>query len=255
MKHYLHANLVSPSRPVSLALIGCGGTGSQILTGLARLHKALVALGHRGLNVRVWDNDLVSEANVGRQLFSSADIGLNKATVLVTRVNQFMGLDWSAMPFRYLTEDMKRGQYKTDLLVTAVDGVKTRLSIPKYAPARYWLDTGNTKNSGQVVFGAFKNVAQPHKVKDCVKKLPVITDLYDLSTVNEEDSGPSCSLAAALEQQELYVNQMVATCALQILWQGFRYGYLEQHGCFINLSSMKVTPLPVDPKTWARMQG
>lgn len=255
MRHCLHSKLVTPDQAVSVSLIGCGGTGSQILTGLARLHKALTALGHKGLDVQVFDNDLVSEANVGRQLFSFSDVGLNKATVLVTRVNQYMGLNWRGVPYRYTTEDMKAGKYRTNLLITAVDGIKTRLSIPKYKPAQYWLDTGNTKNSGQVVFGNFQNIAQPVGSKDTVKKLPVITELYNLANVDEADSGPSCSLAAALEQQELYVNQMVATCALQLLWQGFRYGYLENHGCFINLPSMKVTPLPVDPKTWARMKG
>ena len=52
---------------ISVALIGLGGNGGQMLTGLAKLHQAMIALGHpAGLHVTAFDNDLVSESNVGR---------------------------------------------------------------------------------------------------------------------------------------------------------------------------------------------
>lgn len=35
-------------RPVTVWLLGAGGTGSELLDGLARLHAALLALGHPG---------------------------------------------------------------------------------------------------------------------------------------------------------------------------------------------------------------
>jgi PRTRC genetic system ThiF family protein len=82
-EHVLPARYVEDQ--VTVDLIGCGGNGSQMLTGLARLDRALRALGHPGLVVTAWDPDTVSEANVGRQLFSPSDVGLNKATVLVHR--------------------------------------------------------------------------------------------------------------------------------------------------------------------------
>ena len=77
MMHTIHPSLLRGQ--VSVALVGCGGVGSQVLTGLARLHKALVSLGHPGgLHVTAFDPDTVSESNVGRQLFSPADVGINK---------------------------------------------------------------------------------------------------------------------------------------------------------------------------------
>lgn len=83
---------------VRVVLIGCGGNGSQMLTGLARLDHAIRALGHPGLDVEVHDPDTVSQANIGRQLFSPADVGQFKASVHVQRVNHFFGLDWRAIP-------------------------------------------------------------------------------------------------------------------------------------------------------------
>src|SRR5689334_7068613 len=80
------------SGQVNVALAGAGGNGSQMLSGLARLHLALLKLGHPGgLKVTVWDPDLVSESNIGRQLFYPSDIGQPKSFVLVNRYNLAYG--------------------------------------------------------------------------------------------------------------------------------------------------------------------
>ena len=44
MDHLTHPRLISDMIEIHLA--GCGGNGSQMLTGLARLHVAIRALGH-----------------------------------------------------------------------------------------------------------------------------------------------------------------------------------------------------------------
>ena len=94
--HYIDSYLINPQHPVTVNVIGAGGTGSQVLTCLARLDTALRGLGHPGLFVTVYDSDTVTEANIGRQLFSPSDTGLNKAQCLVTRVNNFFGNGWRA---------------------------------------------------------------------------------------------------------------------------------------------------------------
>ena len=40
------------------------------------------------------DADTVSETNCVRQPFSASDVGQNKATVLVNRINMFWGTKW-----------------------------------------------------------------------------------------------------------------------------------------------------------------
>lgn len=42
--HYIHNYLLNPQHPVTVNLIGAGGTGSQVLTNLARLDVTLRAL-------------------------------------------------------------------------------------------------------------------------------------------------------------------------------------------------------------------
>ena len=95
--HYTDQYLLNPYHPVTVFVIGAGGTGSQVVTGLARMGMALQALGHPGLHVTVFDPDTVTEANIGRQLFSEAETGLNKAVALVTRINRFFGYAWEAV--------------------------------------------------------------------------------------------------------------------------------------------------------------
>jgi PRTRC genetic system ThiF family protein len=80
---------------VSIVVVGCGGTGSAVFSGLPYLHHALLAAGHpKGLQVYAIDGDLVSETNCVRQPFTSSEIDLYKAHVLVQRLNIFWGLDW-----------------------------------------------------------------------------------------------------------------------------------------------------------------
>lgn len=94
--HYTDRYLLNPHHPVTVFIIGAGGTGSQVATNLARMSIALQALGHPGLHVTVFDPDTVTEANIGRQLFSESELGLNKAVALVTRINRFFGFSWEA---------------------------------------------------------------------------------------------------------------------------------------------------------------
>lgn len=94
--HYTDRYLLNPHHPVTVFVIGAGGTRSQVATNLARMSIALQALGHPGLHVTVFDPDTVTEANIGRQLFSESELGLNKAVALVTRINRFFGFSWEA---------------------------------------------------------------------------------------------------------------------------------------------------------------
>jgi PRTRC genetic system ThiF family protein len=254
MKHTINSRLLQGQ--VRVALVGCGGTGSQVLTGLARLHTAMIALGHPGgLAVTAYDPDTVSKSNVGRQLFSPADVGHSKATLLVHRLNAFFGLNWMAKPFKFEEHTFNYTNYP-HIVISCVDTKHARREIAKLCgnnSVHYWLDYGNEQQTGQVILGQPKARLDQRKRKDQVMDLPCVTDLYpQIMDANEpEDDTPSCSLAESLEKQDLFINQQVATSGLQLLWQLFRNGGLDNHGAFINLASGMVTPLPVDPEVWA----
>jgi hypothetical protein len=90
------------NRHIVVSIVGCGGTGSQIATGLPYLHQALLAAGHPyGLRVFLIDGDRISETNCVRQPFSRSEVGLYKVVVLINRLNLFWGLG-SGAPLRSL---------------------------------------------------------------------------------------------------------------------------------------------------------
>src|ERR1035437_8158024 len=101
IEHSIHESLLGRTHRdrVKVLIVGAGGTGSAFLLNLPYLHQALLAWGHpTGLDVTVMDGDTVSETNCVRQPFAVSDIGHNKATILVNRLNLFWGLKWSAVP-------------------------------------------------------------------------------------------------------------------------------------------------------------
>lgn len=248
--HYIDNYLLNPQHKISVALIGVGGTGSQVLTSLGRMNYALQRLGHPGLYVTAYDADIVTEANCGRQLFSQQEIGLNKANVLVTKINMFFGTNWQSK-----AEMFGEKSKAANIVISCVDTVGARLSIDKnlrnnthgydYDRFIYWLDFGNLMDRGQVVIGtAGHSIGQPNK-KFCVPILKSVTDLFKLEKVNEKESGPSCSLAEALSKQDLFINSTLAQFGCAMLWKMFTKGVIDVHGIYLNVNTMRTTPIPI----------
>jgi PRTRC genetic system ThiF family protein len=233
--------LLNPHHKITVALIGCGGTGSQVLSILARMNKALIALNHLGLHVTAYDDDIISEANIGRQLYSESEIGEYKATSLITRFNRFYGTKWEAI-------NRKFGVSKSyNITITCVDDFDTRLNIGKLLKAMpkgnhdtanfYWLDFGNTNNTGQAILGTLFKSDKP---LDCFDKW---ASLYKKPKKNI--NVPSCSLAEALEKQDLLINSSLANAGMQLLWRLFREGKTPYRGVMINLETLSSNPINV----------
>lgn len=248
--HKTHSYLLNPQHQITVDLVGLGGTGSQVLNGLARISQSLMQLGHPGLHVRAWDPDTVSPANIGRQLFSPADLGDNKARVLISRVNRFFGFAWESMPAIYT------GKEKSNILITCVDTAKARVQISKhigcdngiggqpYLRNFYWLDLGNLQKTGQCVLGSSFTVNTTRKVKQ--KMLPHVVKLFPkIRRIKEKNQGPSCSLAEALEKQDLFINSTLAQFGCNLLWKLLREGEIRYHGCYVNLETLSVNPIKI----------
>lgn len=121
--HFIAAELLNPTNPVEVCLIGAGGTGSQVLTALARMSQSLQALGHAGFQVSLWDDDIITDANRGRQLFADCEVGLSKAAALMPAATAFSGRDG-----RRLT-----------ISLTAVQAKQQRYTFPAWTPLPHGL--------------------------------------------------------------------------------------------------------------------
>ena len=259
--HFTDKYLLSPYHPVTVLVAGAGGTGYQVITSLARMSVALQALGHPGLHLTAFDPDTVTEANIGRQLFSETELGLNKATALVTRVNSFFGYAWEARECRYpiITKEGDKSVPLANIIITCTDNTRSRLDLWRFlkkyreyknndekAPI-YWMDFGNAQTTGQVMVGNIRSkISQPASSEYLpMPRMNVITEEVSYSTIREEDSGPSCSLAEALRKQDLFINSMLAQIGCDILWRMFREGRTFYRGAYLNLDTLRVNPIPV----------
>lgn len=258
--HYTDNYLLRPYHPVTIFVVGAGGTGSQVITNLARMDTALQALGHPGLHVTVFDPDIVAEANIGRQLFSEAELGQSKAMAIVTRINRFFGSTWVAESCHYPPHRQDKENPKlANVIITCTDNVRSRLELWRYLKEYremsvsndkspiYWMDFGNAQATGQVIIGTVRNKIQQPLSKEYmpVPKMNVITEEVKYSTIKEKDSGPSCSLAQALEKQDLFINSILAQVGCDILWKMFKEGRTLYRGAYVNLHTLRVTPIPV----------
>ena len=240
-------------REIRVVLAGVGGTGGEVLDGLARLHHGLVAMGHpQGLRVEVLDADRVSTANIGRQRFAPCDVGQNKAVTLVSRYNLFYGLAWRGLPVHL--EDFE-GLRSTDIVVTCVDVARVRAEIGRWGRESgygwqretLWLDFGNGRTTGQVVLGHLRGRGSRGL------RLPTVFDLYpELADMRGDADGPSCSMAEALREQDLFVNKWAAL-GVGLLWKLLTRGEIDRHGFHFDADRLTVSPLMIAPETWAFM--
>jgi PRTRC genetic system ThiF family protein len=251
--HMLTAELLR--REVRVLVVGCGGNGSAVAAGLPYLHQAMLVAGHPGgLRVTLMDGDIISPANCVRQPFSSAEIGLAKAVVMVSRLNLFWGLNWTARP-EFLSAQSKIGDF--DVVIGCVDTRAARIEIGKNVQGSrsrvgYWLDLGNSADSGQFVLGQPLN-GRNRRSSDRLRTAPEIFPELSNESLDSTD-GPSCSSAEALDRQEPFVNQTLAQHALGLLTRLFRYGHIDHHGAFVNVVQNHVQPLAISGEVWRTMR-
>ncbi len=259
--HIIEKELLQPYNPVSINLIGAGGTGSQMLTALARMSQALNGLNHPGFVVTVFDDDTVQSPNRARQLFTTTELGQYKSVALINRVNRFFGLNWKAETDKYNKAFFANDfQGSATITISCVDTVEARFEIAKVLQAMskslnnhrnrplYWMDFGNSKDTGQVLLCTVGAIKQPtSKRYNPIEKLPLVTEEFKELLIQSEsaDNTPSCSIADALAKQDLFINSSLANLGGSLLWQMFREGILFDRGFFLNLKEFRTTPLKV----------
>jgi len=249
--HFTPSYFQNPTHPITICVIGCGGTGSLLLTRLARLDYALKQLNHPGISVECYDDDIVEPHNVGRQNFTINDVGLNKAIQLISKINMAYGLDWMAHQTR-VRDDIPNA----NIIATCVDSTEVRMAISKtkfsadsYYDTQnsfYWLDCGNGKDFGQVILGTLNSIEQPI-INDVLTtdKLKTVVDTYgNLANYDtEEVQGiQSCSYAESILKQDLFINDEIALGASKILWKLLKSPFIDVNGYIINQQQGKSQP-------------
>jgi len=258
--HIAHKYLINPTNPVTVNLIGAGGTGCRVLTELYGMNHVLLELGHAGLQVNIFDDDRVTEANLGRQLFADSEVGLYKSVALINRINRCSGNNWKALPMKFGKDNLRRlpDNGRANIFISCVDTVASRFEIADILrdfgydrhtrnQPMYWLDFGNARYTGQAILATIGEIKQPVSQKyRTVGTLPFVTDEFrELFEAEKDNNEPSCSVAESLMKQDLCINSALASTGRSLLWQLFREGVTENRGFFLNLKEFRMTPLKV----------
>ncbi|WGS83912.1 PRTRC system ThiF family protein [Methylomonas sp. UP202] len=240
-----HFNFYTPTdwldKRVKIALIGVGGTGSEVLTSLARIDYAIRELGHEGFHVTAWDGDRVERPNIGRQAFYPADLGHNKAVLTIQRINFLYGQDWVGIPDMFGIGCDKPEAF--DLVITCVDVAQFRADLSQACRSKYcrtlWLDTGNGSHTGQVILGRLS-----HHAENPIT-LPSVFDFHPELEGMEDHNTPSCSMEEALASQELPINRAIANVAMQLIWGLVRQGGLNWQGAYLDITKGSQIPINI----------
>ncbi|RUT71568.1 PRTRC system ThiF family protein [Flavobacterium cupreum] len=259
--HFTDNYLINPSNPIAVNLIGAGGTGSKVLTALMEMNHSLIELGHAGLSVRLWDDDIITNANLGRQRFAECETGLYKSVALINRVNRFSGTNWKAETVKFEKDKFGRlpENVRAIITITCVDNVQSRFGVAEILKEisnrrhhrdepKYWLDFGNSQHTGQVLLSTITEIKQPSSEKyQTVASLPMVTDEFAevLKESEQQDDTPSCSLAEALDKQDLFINSSLTQMGCSLLWGLFRNGMTRYRGFFHNLKDFRTHPIKV----------
>jgi PRTRC genetic system ThiF family protein len=263
--------------------VGVGGTGSWLAMSLARL---VCHAGQAGQTVKLVlvDPDTVEERNVGRQGFSPAEVGQNKAESMALRLSLALGIEVAAATAPFVAADFVNwanqqyrpyGSDKTRLvLVGAVDNYLARRELAKALAAvgnhtylagsgpahstssgRVWaVGCGNGRANGQVLVG---NLTDPSQIQ--VDALGVCNGLPSpylqepgLLEPDPIDNNPlSCADLTLREEQSLLINTQVAAVAAQYLYDLVIRRTLWQYATYLNLEPPTMTSRLLTPTNLA----
>lgn len=245
-----------PTHPITISLIGVGGSGSLMLARLARMDYALRQTGHPGLHIRAFDQDVVEPMNIGRQLFCPSDLGENKVLNSLTKINNAFGLQWDGIPMNAMPygEDVR-----SNIIITCVDNTEYRKELSKalafphigsdYRTIFYWMDLGNSRDTGQFILGSLFEEQQKLESEfvDPVHKLKTIIDLFpNLEQYDTEDlQGRGCAYSDKLMEQSLFINDVLVAHAANCLFRLLYSKEISVHGGFVNLKNGIVNPIMV----------
>jgi PRTRC genetic system ThiF family protein len=256
--------LLPPHETVSIVVVGCGGTGSHIAQSAARLAAHCRSINGPQIQLVLIDGDMVEEKNVGRQLFSAADVGRNKAQVLAARFSTVFGLEIVAIPHMLGGQELglsnRRDHY--GIIVGAVDTGAARRAIEdtfdRTTNLHLWLDCGNHESSGQVVVG---RSLQPSHLLGALKlgvcaRLPGPPLVYP-ELLKDAPPRPRADCAAAMLDgaQSLMVNQMMAAIAGQYLYDLIVGRKLTTFRTVVDLGSLTMRSDPITARNLSSATG
>jgi PRTRC genetic system ThiF family protein len=236
----------------TISIVGLGGTGAQVARTVARMVYDMRAARLHTPHVILIDPDKVELPNVGRQLYTAADVGQSKAHVLMRRFNLALGLDIQAIDQPVNAErHFERGDH---LIIGAVDNHLARRELARVSRA-VWVDAGNHFNAGQVIIGNTGDLDTLLRHIDGQNGryayLPHARLLFpallepEPETETQPEAQRSCAERVAAREQDLLINDWMATIASQYVYKLLRRQPITSFVSYVSADGLSVRSLPI----------
>ena len=246
-----------PHRIETIRIVGLGGTGAQVARTVCRMVYDMKQRKLQYPRVVFTDPDTVDMSNVGRQLFTPADVGHNKAEVAMRRFNAALGLATEAEPQKF-SPHLRYGL--TTLIIGCVDSHTARRDIAKAQSDEdfLWIDAGNNHASGQVVIGNRGQIDKlplnhPWGARYHLEALPTAALLFpQLLQPDTEDKTVSCAELMERGSQSLIVNDWMAAAVAGYV---YKLLYRKPIESFVTYVSDEIRNVPIEQATIRQMLG
>lgn len=230
-----------------LVVVGCGGTGSNLVPHLAQLAHSLKKKAK--VIITLADEDIVEPGNIGRQFFIEPDIGENKARVLQKRYHTAWGVDIHYYPhyirdketlIELLTikDEYPIHQLAIPILLGCVDNNFSRQIFHRLFEQidnLIYLDAGNSEFSGQVVMGLKIN-------GETLMKPIAELDPTVLTTKDEISVGGTCGRNVVKEPQNILANMWAAAILLTYVNNIIGVGNVPSYMATFNTVNTMIRP-------------
>lgn len=200
---------------MNIIIIGCGGTGSNLIKELARF---LSKSNYQAVNVVLVDGDIVEEKNLERQAFQEVDCWINKAEAMANAIEEVFGVSFQYYP-HYITkksqlENLINRDNGYTVIIGAVDNHHCRKIMHEVFISQdsiAYIDSANEYEGGEVVVATRLNGVEIYP--DKTYYFPEI-----LSEENKSVEEMSCEELNEASPQHLVTNLMAANiCLAQII--------------------------------------
>lgn len=248
-------------RPLKVVVVGCGGTGGFVAEGLCRLLP-------KDATLILIDHDRVEPHNLIRQNFVAGDVGRFKSQALAERFAMEYGrkVGYCVLPFtRHLHKASALGGSLQEqllvncLIIGCVDNAVARQEIRAATTmGNWWLDSGNGRNSGQVLLGnsdeAMFLMKAFHPQDQTVHALPLPSMQLPGLLIPAPAPKRDCAQAVADDEQSPVINQAMSVLVLDMM-HGIITGNLTKIGMYLDLDAGSLSEVPADRETVARICG
>lgn len=211
---------LAKNRPVTIVIIGAGGTGGYVIPHLYRI----AFTSEHPCRIIIADGEIVERKNLIRQNFAECDIGENKAEVMAERYSEVFGIETEYIPDFIESEEQLcelldvKGRWNEPkpigILIGAVDNNRSRVmchNVFQTLDDMIYIDAGNGEYTGQVVCG----VKQSGTVmsKPAARVYPEI-----LTDVEKFPSELSCAERSVSAPQSIAANLFASTAIASMLY-------------------------------------